>query len=128
MADAFVSRVCNAVTAFSWASLEPLDLAQRAASSIAAAKACWLCSRRVSTSAVAMWVSVLSCMAVVLEGVARIVAQLESGWGRMMLFCRNRRFGDGMVIWCGNRKLKGHHRIELDHTSSPPQKRRVTGG
>ncbi|MNF61299.1 hypothetical protein D3C84_429380 [compost metagenome] len=67
MADAFASRVSSAVTAFPWASLEPLALAHRATSSIAAAKACWLWSRRVNTSAVAMWASVLSGMAVVLE-------------------------------------------------------------
>lgn len=68
MADAFASRVSNAVTAFSWASLEPLAFAHRATSSIAAASACWLWRRRVSTSAVAIWVSVLSGMAVVLDG------------------------------------------------------------
>lgn len=62
MADAFWSRVVSAVVAFINASLAPLDLAHRDNSSIAAAKACWLCSRSVSTSAVAMWASVLSCM------------------------------------------------------------------
>jgi hypothetical protein len=60
MAEAFSSRVYNAVTAFSWASFEPLALAHRATSSIAAASAYWLCSRRVNTSAVAMRASVLS--------------------------------------------------------------------
>jgi hypothetical protein len=34
IADAFASRVSNAVTAFSWASLEPLALAHRATSSL----------------------------------------------------------------------------------------------
>ncbi len=71
IADAFTSRVCNAVTAFSCTSLEPLALTHRATSSIAAASACWLCSRRVSTSAVAIWASVLSGTAHFLEFVCR---------------------------------------------------------
>ena len=71
MADAFASSVSNAVTAFSWTSLDPLALTQRATSSIAAAKACWLCRRRVRTSAVAIWASVLSGMAHFLEFVCR---------------------------------------------------------
>ena len=62
IADAFASRVCNAVTAFSWVSLEPLALAHRATSSIAEARACWLCSRSVRTSAIAIWTSVFSAM------------------------------------------------------------------
>lgn len=68
IADVFASRVSIAAMICSWASLEPLAFAHRATSSIAAAKASWLCNRRVSTSAVAMWASVLSGMADVLEG------------------------------------------------------------
>lgn len=51
IADAFASRVCNAVTAFSWASVEPLALAYRANFSIAAAVAVWFSARRWSVSA-----------------------------------------------------------------------------
>ena len=68
IADAFASRVFSAAMALSWTSGESVSLAHKATSSIAAAIACWLCSRRVNTSAVAMWASVLSGMAGVLEG------------------------------------------------------------
>lgn len=68
MADAFASSASIAAMACSWVSLEPLALAHRATSSIAATNAYWLCSRRVNTSAVAIWASELSGMAVVLEG------------------------------------------------------------
>lgn len=54
MADAFVFSASIAAMACSWASLEPPAFAHRATSSIAAANAYWLCSRRVSTSAVAI--------------------------------------------------------------------------
>ena len=66
IADVFASRVSIAAMMCSWASLEPLAFAHRATSSIAATNAYWLCSRRVSTSAVAIWASALYGMAVVL--------------------------------------------------------------
>lgn len=57
MADAFLSRVSSAVMALSCVSGEPVALAHKATSSIAAASACWLWSKSVSTSAVAMLTS-----------------------------------------------------------------------
>lgn len=53
IADAFASRVSSAVTAFSCVSGEPFALADKATSS-SAAKAYWLCSMSVRTSAEAM--------------------------------------------------------------------------
>jgi len=67
MANAFSSSVCNAVVAFSWISLDPLALTHRATSSIAEARACWLCRSNVSASAVAMLASELVGTVVVLE-------------------------------------------------------------
>lgn len=64
-----MSSVSSAVMALLCASGEPVDLAHKATSSIAAASACWLCSSKVSTSAVAMLASVLSGMVVILEWV-----------------------------------------------------------
>lgn len=60
MAEAFLSIVSKADMALSCTSGEPFDLTHTASSSIAAAIACWLCSRSVSASAVSMWASVLS--------------------------------------------------------------------
>ena len=88
IADAFASRVSSAVTAFSCTSGEPVDFAHAATSSIAAASACWLCKSKVRTSAVAMWASELSVMAVVLEGYGErvlaggcIESQMIERWG-----------------------------------------------
>jgi len=64
MADAFLSMVSSAVMTFSCTSGEPVDLADKDNSSIAAASACWLCKRRVRTSAVVMLVWLLSDMRV----------------------------------------------------------------
>ena len=64
MADAFLSMVSSAVMTFSCTSGEPVDLAHKDSSSTAAARLCWLCKRRVRTSAVEMLAWLLSGMRV----------------------------------------------------------------
>lgn len=68
MADAFLSMVSTAPITLPCVMGEPVDLAHKASSSIAAASACWLCSRRVNTSAVAILAWLLSVMTIVLVG------------------------------------------------------------
>lgn len=67
MADAFLLMVSNAAIALSCTSGEPADFAHKETSSIAAARACWLCTKSVRTSAVAI-LAWLSDMTVVLDG------------------------------------------------------------
>lgn len=59
MADAFLSMVSSAAITLLCAPGEPVDFIHKETSSIAAAKACWLCSNSVNTSAVAIaaWLS-----------------------------------------------------------------------
>lgn len=57
MAAAFLSRVLRASITFSYVSGEPFVLTHRASSSILAARASWPSHKRVSTSAVAAWMS-----------------------------------------------------------------------
>lgn len=68
MADAFMSIVSSAAITLPCTTDEPDDFAHKATSSIAAASACWLCSRRVNTSAVAILAWLLSVMTIVLVG------------------------------------------------------------
>jgi hypothetical protein len=68
MADAFRSMVSSAATALSCAAGEPADFAHKETSSIAEAKACWLCKSKVRTSAIAIVAWLLSGMDVILEG------------------------------------------------------------
>lgn len=70
MAKAFASRVLRAAMTLLCVSREPVDLAHKATSSIAAAIACWLCNTKVSTSVAAMLASILSGMVVILARVA----------------------------------------------------------
>lgn len=74
MADAFLSMVSSAAIALSCTSGEPDDITHEETSSIAEARACWLCSNNVRTSAMAIleW---LFGMTVFLDGDAEIVAQ-----------------------------------------------------
>lgn len=74
MTDALLSMVCSEAVALSRTPGEPVELAHKAISSIAAANACWLCSSRVRTSATAMLAGV-SDMTVFLDGDANIVVQ-----------------------------------------------------
>lgn len=67
IACAFVSSVSMAVIALSATLPTPLSESHFITSSMAAAKACWLCRSNVNASAVAMWTSELSDMAIVLE-------------------------------------------------------------
>lgn len=75
MADAFLSMVSSAAITLPCVTDEPVDLAHTAISSIAAARACWLCSNKVNASAAAM-LALLSSMGVFLDSDVRIVAQL----------------------------------------------------
>lgn len=81
--------------------LEPLALAHRATSSIEAAGAYWLCSRRVSTFAVAVYASTLSGIDSVIEGVRgshdTLTVLLFTLWFRWFLRRRDRLYRCG--VW-----------------------------
>lgn len=64
---AFVSSVSIAVIAFAATLPTPFSYSHLVTSSIAAAKACWLCRSRASASTVAMFASELFGMAIVLD-------------------------------------------------------------
>lgn len=65
-ARAFVSKVCIAAIALSTTLSAPFSESSLTTSSIAAAKACWLCRSNVIASAVAMWTSEFPHIALVL--------------------------------------------------------------